>query len=89
MLDQGFDVRPVALVKANRQEIARQLDHNLGSTGKYIRDYERVKLLLKKRLPADHIGQILQMQPNVVRAYVDLVYQYHPDLMPEMSPPSP
>jgi len=30
------------------------------------------------------------MQPNVAKAYVGLVYQYHPELRPEaMSPPQP
>jgi hypothetical protein len=31
---------------------------------------------------------LLQMQPSVVQTYLDLIYQYHPDLRPEkVSPP--
>jgi hypothetical protein len=93
--DQGM--RPthkaeiIALYEAGLDEadIARQTGHAPASVGRYIRDYERVKLLLIHRTPVEHIGHLLQMQPNVVQAYLDLVYQYHPDLRPEkVSPPS-
>jgi len=89
--DQGM--RPshkeetIALYEAglDETEIARRLNHDLGSTGKYIRDYERVKLLMKKQMPTGHIGQLLEMQPNVAQAYVEMVYQYHPEMIPDMS----
>lgn len=85
--DQG--VRPthkaeiIALYEAGLDEadIARQTRHSLSSVGKYIRDYERVKLLLAHHTPVERIGQLLEMQPNVVQAYVALVYQYHPELL--------
>lgn len=87
--DQGM--RPthkaeiIALYEAGRDEteIARQTRHAPASVGKYIRDYERVKLLLTHQTPVDQIGHLLQMQPNVVKAYVALVYQYHPDITPK------
>jgi hypothetical protein len=91
--DQGM--RPthkdeiIALYEAGLDEadIARQTGHAQVSVGQYIRDYERVKLLLTHQTPVERISQLIGMQPNVVRAYVGLVYQYHPDLMPEeMSP---
>ena len=87
--DQGM--RPthkdqiIALYEAGLDEadIARQSQHEPTSVGKYIRDYERVKLLLKKRKSIEHIVNITGMQPNVVEAYIGMVYQYHPDLAPE------
>jgi integrase len=91
--DQGM--RPthkneiIALYEAGLDEadIARQTGHAQVSTGQYIRGYERVKLLLAHQTPAERIPQLIGMQPNVAKAYVGLVYQYHPDLMPEeMSP---
>jgi integrase len=91
--DQGM--RPthkneiIALYEAGLDEadIARQTGHAQVSTGQYIRGYERVKLLLAHQTPAERIPQLIAMQPNVAKAYVGLVYQYHPDLMPEeMSP---
>lgn len=92
--DQGM--RPthknevIALYEAgwDEVEIARQLAHAQESVGQYIRDYERVKLLLTHQAPAERIPNLIGMQPNVARAYVALVYQYHPDLKPEeVSPP--
>ena len=91
--DQGM--RPthkheiIALYEAGTDEadIARRTQHDPSSVGKYIRDYERVKLLLKNQMSVERIVYLTGMQPNVVRAYVDMVYQYHPDLSPEQVTP--
>lgn len=87
--DQG--VRPshkaeiIALYEQGMDEadIARQAQHAPGSVGRYLRDYERVKLLLKKGFPASEVAPLLGMQPTVVRAYVALLQQYHPKLLSE------
>lgn len=87
--DQGM--RPthkaeiIALYEAglDETEIARQSNHAPASVGKYIRDYERVKLLLTHHTPIEHIGHLVQMQPSVVRAYLSLLCKYHPDIMPK------
>jgi hypothetical protein len=63
-------------------EIARRTQHAQTSVGRYIRDYERVKLLLKQNIPVEQISQLIEMQPGVVDAYVKLVSQYHPALTP-------
>lgn len=92
--DQGM--RPthkdqiIALYEAGLDEadIARQSQHQSTSVGQYIRDYERVKLLLRKQECIDRISYLTGMQPNVVRAYVGMVYQYHPDLAPEQVSPA-
>lgn len=72
----------IALYEAglDEVEIARQTAHAQESVGQYIRDYERVKLLLTHQTPAERIPNLIGMQPNVARAHVALVYQYHPDL---------
>jgi hypothetical protein len=83
--DQGMrptHKRPIIdLYEAGLDEadIARQTGHESKSVGRYIRDYERVKLLLKTRTPPDRITYLTGLQPNVVRAYTDMVFQYHPD----------
>jgi hypothetical protein len=92
--DQGM--RPthkgpiIALYEAGHDEadIARQTGHASKSVGRYIRDYERVKLLLRARTTSERIIYLTQLQPNVVRAYTGMVYQYHPDLVSDqdMSP---
>jgi hypothetical protein len=92
--DQGM--RPthkdqiIALYEAGLDEadIARQSQHAPSSVGKYIRDYERVKLLLKNHDSLERIVYITGMQPNVVTAYAGIVYQYHPDLVPEQVSPA-
>lgn len=94
--DQGM--RPthkaeiIALYESGRDEadIARKTSHAPTSVGRYIRDYERVKMLLSHGMPIQDIRVILQMQPNVVRAHIDLAERYHPDLMADRgnSPPS-
>jgi CRP-like cAMP-binding protein len=66
---------------ADEADIARQTGHAQTSVGRYIRDYERVKLMLTHNHPVERIGQLIGMQPGVVRAYDKLVTQYHPDLV--------
>lgn len=92
--DQGM--RPthkheiIALYEAGLDEadIARQSQHEPSSVGGYIRGYERVKLLLKDRNSTERIIYLTGMQPNVVKAYVGMVYQYHPDLEQEQVSPA-
>lgn len=87
--DQG--VRPthkdeiVALYEQGMDEadIARQSNHAPSSVGRYLRDYERVKLLLRHHVPIEQISSMSGLQPTVVNAYVKLVAQYHPDLLPD------
>ena len=63
-------------------EIARRSQHAPTSVGRYLRDYERVKLLLKQDIPVEQMAQLIEMQPSVVYSYVKLVDQYHPELTP-------
>jgi hypothetical protein len=86
--DQG--VRPthkaeiVALYEKGMDEtdIARHSNHAQSSVGRYLRDYERVKLLLRHAIPIDQIGSMSGLQLTVVQAYVKLIKQYQPDLLP-------
>lgn len=64
-------------------DIARQSGHALDSVGRYIRDYERVKLLLKRSVPVEQMSRLINMQPSVVDSYVKLAYKYHPVLASE------
>ncbi|MEA2007878.1 MAG: DUF1670 domain-containing protein [Chloroflexota bacterium] len=61
-------------------EIAYQSQHAQGSAGRYIRDYERVKLLGKRSIPQDDMPRLLNMRPSVVNAYAELVEKYHPGI---------
>ena len=68
-------------------DIARQTGHAATSVGRYIRDYERVRLLLKRGISLDQMSRLTDMQPSVVRSYVKLAGQYHPDLAQGAMPP--
>jgi hypothetical protein len=87
--DQGM--RPthkdaiIALYESGLDEadIARQTQHDSVSVGKYIRDYERVKRLLKEQYSIERIVYFTELQPNVVKAYVGMTFHHHPDLAAE------
>lgn len=65
----------------NEMEIARQSQHASQSVGRYLRDYERVKMLVKRHTSTEQIGHLLGMQRSVVQAYMDMVQQHHPELI--------
>jgi len=87
--DQGmrptYKAEIIALYESGKDEseIARQTNHAPKSVGKYIRDYERVKTLLAYGTSVEDTRVILEMQPGVFRAYMSLIEQSHPDLIPE------
>jgi hypothetical protein len=59
-------------------DIARRTQHAQSSVGRYIRDYERVKLLYKRLIQPEQISRLLDLQPNVVQAYLAFSEKYHP-----------
>ncbi|MCP4289833.1 MAG: DUF1670 domain-containing protein [Gammaproteobacteria bacterium] len=85
--DQGVQPTHKAAVIAlyeqglDETEVAYQSQHAQSSVGRYIRDYDRVKLLYKRGLPQDDMPRLLGMRPGVVKAYVELVEKYHPELL--------
>lgn len=86
--DQGL--RPthkaqiIALYEQGLDElaIAQASHHSQASVGVYLRDYERVKALLKQQLPLEHIAWLLNKQPSLIQAYADLAVQYAPPVTP-------
>ena len=70
LYEQGFD----------EVEIARISNHAQSSVGRYLRDYERVKALIKSDIDIGRIPRLIDMQPAVVQAYVDLLRQFRPAL---------
>jgi hypothetical protein len=69
-------------------EIAWRTQHAQSSVGRYLRDYERVKLSLRRKIPPSQIAGLTGLQPGVVQAYLKLTHKYHPDLQfdNELSP---
>ncbi len=69
-------------------DIARETAHNLKSVERYLKDYERVKLLLKPGLTAEEISSMIGRGRTVVLEYIQIAREYHPDLFtsPASSP---
>jgi hypothetical protein len=69
-------------------DIARETAHNLKSVERYLKDYERVKLLLKRGLTAEEISSMIGRGRTVVLEYIQIAREYHPHLFtsPASSP---
>ena len=67
-------------------DIARTTNHSPTSVGRYLRDYERVKELVKRNLPLPHIARLLGLQLSVATAYFDLLQQHRPALVANFAP---
>jgi hypothetical protein len=63
-------------------EIARKTGHSLKSVEQYLKDYERVKLLIKRGTAADEISRLLGRGQRLVLEYVEIAREYHPELFP-------
>ena len=73
LYESGLDEATIAVQSVHAQE----------SVGQYIRDYERVKLAVKHRMPTEQIPAMIAMQPSLAKAYMKLIAQYHPELVSE------
>jgi hypothetical protein len=61
-------------------EIARRSQHAPPSVGRYIRDYERVKLLLERAVDPSEMASLIGLQPSVVKAYLKIIRKHQPEL---------
>lgn len=66
-------------------EIARRSHHDQSSVGRYLRDYERIKELVKLNIATTRIPHLLDLQPSVVEAYLELLRLYRPILFPSIT----
>jgi DNA-binding CsgD family transcriptional regulator len=55
------------------KDIARAMSHTPTSVDRYIRDFERVKLLLAKGMSQDEIAYITSLSESLVREYIKIV----------------
>ena len=62
-------------------DIARESGHSLKSVERYLKDYERVKMLLKAGHPAEEISQLLDRGRWVVLEYIEIAREFHPELL--------
>jgi hypothetical protein len=61
-------------------DIARQTNHTIEATSRYLKNYKRVKVLLEKNFNIMEIVRITGLGRSTIFQYRDLVYFYHPEL---------
>lgn len=61
-------------------DIAHLTSHSLSSVERYLKDYERVKLLLKQGLSVEDISALIDRGNKIVLQYVDIAQKHHPEL---------
>jgi hypothetical protein len=85
-MDQGS--RPTHKVEIARlfeqglepPDIARATGHSVKSVERYLQDYERVRMLLKRGMAIEDISTTIGRGVRVVVEYVELAREYHPVL---------
>jgi len=73
LYEQGYD----------ELAVAQRSNHTPDSVGHYLRDYERVKVLLQRGWRPDEMPRVTNLRLSVIKAYAELAYQYHPELIPK------
>ena len=61
-------------------DIAYETSHNLKSVERYLKDYERVKMLLKDGKSAEEISALIGRGKHVVLEYIHIARDFHPEL---------
>ena len=64
-------------------DIAHETRHSLKSVERYLSDYERVKMLLKRGMESRLISSIIGRGERVVLEYIALAREHHPELLTE------
>jgi len=64
-------------------DIARKTYHKLSSVDRYIKDYEKIRLLVEKGLNENEIKQSTQKSRSLIREYMCILKKYHPDIVGE------
>jgi hypothetical protein len=62
-------------------DIARQTGYSLEAVDRYISDYERVKMLLKRGANPKEISQLIGRGLRTVKQYQRIAIIYHPELV--------
>jgi len=88
ILDQGSNPTHKAIILRLYEEgkappdIARATEHSLEAVDRYIKDYERVKVLLRQGLTVGEISLAIDRGESTVLQYYRLTCTFHPDLAP-------
>jgi len=61
-------------------DIAKRVYHSLEAVDRYIKDYERVKFLLRQGLNRNEISEATGKGKNLVGKYIEITLKFHPTL---------
>ena len=61
-------------------DVAYESGHSLTSVERYLKDYERVKMLLKSGNDVNAISMMINRGRKVVLEYIKIAQEYHPEL---------
>jgi len=64
-------------------DIARKTEHDLESVDRYIKDYERIKFLLRRGIDKHQIKHLTGRGHSVITQYIEIIEKYHPDIIKE------
>ena len=62
-------------------DIARKTEHDLESVDRYIKDYERVKFLVRRGISKTQIQHLTGRGFSVISQYLKIIEKYHPDII--------
>lgn len=61
-------------------DIAKRVYHSLQAVDRYIKDYERVKFLLRQDLNGNEISEAIDKGKKLVGEYIEMAVRFHPEL---------
>lgn len=62
-------------------DIARQTNHSLEAVDRYIKDYERIKFLLRRGISTTQIKHMTGRGKSVIKQYMKIIKKYHPECL--------
>lgn len=62
-------------------DIARRTYHNLRAVDKYIKDYDRIKFLIRRGLSRDEITRAIGRCKSLMEEYIEILKKYHPEML--------
>lgn len=62
-------------------DIARRTEHDLESVDRYIKDYERIKFLVRRGIDKTQIHHLTGRGRSVISEYIKIIKKYHPDII--------
>lgn len=61
-------------------DIARQVNHSQEAVDRYIKDYERIRFLVRRGMEITEISHLTGRGKQVVKQYLEIIKNHHPEL---------